>query len=103
MNNLYTIYILLLLVTFSSLSHAQGVDEYNTTVFIFQDDNNNGVKEPEEPYLSGFSLDVTGFDGLPILFEETNDGVFQGYIPRRARVVVNGYSGGLIEGNGLGT
>src|SRR5690606_9429640 len=78
---------------------AQQPQEPNTTVFIYQDDNNNGAKDDAEPYLDGFSLEVTGFNNQNIEFEEVDVGVFTGYIPRRARIVVNGYTDENKEGN----
>src|SRR5680860_149615 len=103
MNYLYTPQIILLLILlWYSPGTAQPANEPNTTIFIYQDNNNNGAKEPEEPYLEGFSLEVTGFDGQSIEFTETPSGVFKGYVPRRARVVVKGYGDEYFEGNSDG-
>ena len=88
---------LFLLWTMSS--YGQTVNEPNVTIFIYQDDNNNGAKELEEVYLGGFSVEVTGFNGESIEFKETSDGVFQGYLERRARVVINDYNDDQLEGN----
>lgn len=80
-------------------SFGQETNDPNTTVYIYQDNNNNGAKEVDEPYLSGFSLDVTGFNDEKIVFEELDEGIFQGYVARRARIIVNGYTDELLEGN----
>lgn len=92
---------LMLLFVFGTgvLLHGQNATEPNTTIFIYSDLNNNGTKEIDEPYLPGFSVTATGFDGQPIAFSEDQDGVFQGHVPRRARVVVDGYSSEHQEGN----
>src|SRR5690606_27971360 len=43
--------------------------------------------------------EVTGFNGESIEFKETSDGVFEGYLERRARVVINDYNDDQLEGN----
>lgn len=105
MNNQFTTKIILSIVVLPLLyltgiqSYAQDTNEPNVTVIIYQDDNNNGAKDPDESNVGGFSLEVTGFNDQVIPFEETSTGAFVGYVPRRARIVVKGYSDGLLEGN----
>lgn len=92
---------LMTLLLLSSASLLAQPLEPNTTVYIYRDDNNNGAKELEEPYLDGFSLEVTGFNNEVIEFEEIDTGIFTGYISRRSRIVVNGYTDDLTEGNAV--
>lgn len=101
MNNSYIVLLILFIIGPSGPMTAQDTEAPNTTIFIYDDKNNDGVKDPDEEYLSGFSLDVTGFDGHPIQFSESpgEPGIFKGYVPKRARVVVNGYSDDHLEGN----
>ena len=87
-------------VTLSSSSLLAQTPSPNTTVIIYQDLNNNGAKDLDEENLAGFSLDVTGFLNQKIEFDQVEDGVFVGYLEHRARIVVNGYQGEYLEGNG---
>ncbi|WP_236969892.1 malectin domain-containing carbohydrate-binding protein [Membranihabitans marinus] len=85
-----------LILGWTSFAQNSGGD---VTIFIFHDQNNNGQKDADEPYLDGFFPEILDFSGGYINFDEIEPGIFTGTIANRARVEIKGYNGEFQEGN----
>lgn len=101
MNKQLLFYLWGLLLTIS-MNRLSAQDTGPVTIYIYHDINNNGEKDSDEEYLSGFSLEVTDTEGAEVVFTEENPGIFKGNITSRSRVVVRGYDETYKTGNAAG-